>query len=375
MKDNYNNNSSLRISLYKLYDINNSQMYIPENYSFKDKDNENKNMTKFYPSMLNDLYNNSTIPRSTEFFTNDDDDNRCMKFTPKNEYIDQIDAYDDKWTLNPFNKRLLFVIDLDNSSIYDYFEISFETFTKVRKTNKEVELLSNQYFITPGRYHVYEFYFKNTKYYSSYFLGFFGSDADINETEIVIGEKILAQTPNAFTALELSHKYNFVVDDDIMAFNNDAKKIIENFGGFYGSISGIFGFLFGASKLSPWGFCQTNLLRCWPFRQRFKKRLASRYVSRAGIPLVEDPRKLPPYGKIEDRIAVLEILLKEYYIDSDYLDKLGETRKKYEEYLNIRNEDDEFLSEKNDEKYLNIRNENLELLLPFSKLLTKSDLR
>ncbi|CAB4388708.1 unnamed protein product [Rhizophagus irregularis] len=342
----YSNNSSLKISVYKLYRLD-YQLYIPEkNYSFYDEGNKNKNMTKFYPSMLNELYNNNSIPKSTKLFTNVT--NRCMKYTPDNINVNQINAYDDKRILKSFNKKLLFVIDLDSSTNYDYFEISFESFTKVSKTKNKTYLNSNQYFITPGRYYTYEFYIKNTKYYSTALSGFLGLNTDKDGMDIVIEEKILAQTPNAFTALELSARYNFIVDDD-MKFKNDVKKLIENFGGFYSVISGIFVLLFGASKLSPWGICQTHLLSCWPLRRRFKKHLANRYVSRAGIPLVEDPRKLPSDGKIEDRVAVLEILLKEYYIDSDYLNELGKTRKKYEKYLNIRNEDLELLGDKNDD--------------------------
>ncbi|PKY53975.1 hypothetical protein RhiirA4_472491 [Rhizophagus irregularis] len=337
--NNYDNNSSLKISVYKLYAIS-SQLYIPKSYSFYDKDNDNKTMKEFYPNMINDLYNNNSIPRSTEFFTNVT--NSCMKFTPDNEHVN-----------HKFNKKLLFVLDLDNSTIYDYFEISFKSFTKITMYNDiiEMKLILNQYFITPGQYHVYDFYYKSMKYYSSYLTGFLGFDAGSDRMDIVIKEKILAQIPNAFTVLELSQKYKFVVDDDIMTFKNDVKKLIENFGGFYSVISGIFVLLFGASKLSPWGICQTHLLSCWPLRRRFKKYLANRYVSRAGIPLVEDPRKLPPDGKIEDRVAVLEILLKEYYIDSDYLNELGKTRKRYEKHLNIRNEDLELLGDKNDDDY------------------------
>jgi hypothetical protein len=54
-----------------------------------------------------------------------------------------------------------------------------------------------------------------------------------------------------------------------------------------------------------------------------KKHLASRYVFRKGIPLVEDPRKLPAGDRIEDRISVLENSLREYYINDYFLDKLG----------------------------------------------------
>ena len=77
------------------------------------------------------------------------------------------------------------------------------------------------------------------------------------------------------------------------------------------------------------------MLCCWPYRQSFKRHLASRYVSRAGIPLADDPRKLPPDARIEDRVAVLEQLLKEYYINADYLEKLRTTRKRY---LNLQNQ-------------------------------------
>jgi hypothetical protein len=77
------------------------------------------------------------------------------------------------------------------------------------------------------------------------------------------------------------------------------------------------------------GICQTSLLCCWPIRRSFKKHLAKRYVSHAGIPLAEDPRELPQGAKIEDRVAVLECLLKEYYLDAYYLEKLKTTRKRY----------------------------------------------
>jgi hypothetical protein len=45
MKGDYDNNSTLGISLYKLYyefHKPNKQAYIPNNYSFNDKDNDNK---------------------------------------------------------------------------------------------------------------------------------------------------------------------------------------------------------------------------------------------------------------------------------------------------------------------------------------------
>ncbi|CAB4439322.1 unnamed protein product [Rhizophagus irregularis] len=313
LSDYDNKSSPLRISLYKLYydyESNILQTYIPINYSFKDKDNENKIMKKFYPNMSNYLYN-SSIPKSPEFFINDDHDNRCMKFTP-NEYYSPINAYDDNRTLRSLYSELLFIITVDNSSIYDYFEINFESFKKnvTIKRTEETEYLLQKYEI-----------------YSSYLSGFLGFDVDKDDMSIIISQDVLAQTSN--TMLEISFYYDFIVRENINPFKNNVVKLIENFGGFYGAMSGIFVFLFGASKLSPWGICQIYLLRRWPCRRKFKKQLANRYVSRSGIPLVEDPHKLPPGGKIEERVAILEILLKEYYIDDYYLDELRKTRKKY----------------------------------------------
>ncbi|EXX58541.1 hypothetical protein RirG_196990 [Rhizophagus irregularis DAOM 197198w] len=288
--------------------------------------------------MINYLYNNSLIPKRTDFSIYVNQLNhRCMEFIPRNEFVK-----------HPYYKRhpLLFVITLDNFSIYDYFEIGFESFytatnfdfneAKVElspKKQMKLKLGFSKHFLTPGRYYNYTFNYKNTKYYSKPIFGLFGFDADDDDMNIVIEDNVLAQIPNTFntvnTVLELSHYYDFIVNDDIMTFKNNVIKLIENFGGFYSAISGIFVLLFGASKLSPWGICQTHLLRCWPCRRRFKKSLASRYVSRAGIPLVEDPCNLPENGRIEDRVAILENLLKEYYIDDCYLDELRKTRNKY----------------------------------------------
>src|SRR5581483_4311658 len=46
------------------------------------------------------------------------------------------------------------------------------------------------------------------------------------------------------------------------------------------------------------GICQTPCLCCWTFRRQFKKKLGNRYISRAGIPLAEDPRNMPPGATI-----------------------------------------------------------------------------
>ena len=55
-------------------------------------------MTKFNPNMSDMLYNNNSIPKNTNFFIKDYDNNRCIKFTPpKNDYVGSIDVLDYKY--------------------------------------------------------------------------------------------------------------------------------------------------------------------------------------------------------------------------------------------------------------------------------------
>ncbi|CAG8596138.1 15054_t:CDS:2 [Funneliformis mosseae] len=139
--------------------------------------------------------------------------------------------------------------------------------------------------------------------------------------------------------------------------------LIADVGGFYGAIAGkyrIFYLLFGMQKLEPWGLVQKYLLSYIPFRQSFTRKFAKRYVTYVGLPIVEkielkgespslsaDPKPsvennspfLTTSGNeiqsdqthlkdvvqisekleyLKDRVQMLEILLKDYYLD-DYL--------------------------------------------------------
>ncbi|PKC08646.1 hypothetical protein RhiirA5_357668 [Rhizophagus irregularis] len=69
---------------------------------------------------------------------------------------------------------------------------------------------------------------------------------------------------------------------------------------------------------------------------------------------------MPQGAKIEDRVAVLEHLLKEYYLDAYYLEKLRTTRNRYlklqEQYndlegVEILNEEDNHDDDFNDNAY------------------------
>jgi hypothetical protein len=53
---------------------------------------------------------------------------------------------------------------------------------------------------------------------------------------------------------------------------------------------------------------------------------------------------MPPGATIEDRVAVLEHLLKEYYIDASYLEKLKSVR---ENHINVREEYKRLLNSNN----------------------------
>ncbi|GES74956.1 hypothetical protein GLOIN_2v1841879 [Rhizophagus clarus] len=337
---NYNGDDSLNISLYKLYsDFSSSQLYVPNAYSFYDYKNNNKYDFRTYDfNQSYELYSNDSIPKNSDFFIRDHDNNRCRIFTPpliNSEFVNFVNIIGSPYYFN--NNELLFIITLDNSSMYDFFEINFESFNisteslsiigGYSKTDvRNVILTTNQHFIVRGQYIIYESVIKTTSHTSPSF-GMLGFKANNNSTDIEIEEKVLGLTPNAsYTVLELRFKPDNLIYQEYKY--QTVNKVVSNLGGFYSAISGVFFILFGASKLSPWGICQ-KWVCCWPYRRSFKRSLASRYVSRAGIPLAEDPRKLPPGAELRDRVAILEHLLKEYYIDAYYLEKLTTTRKRY----------------------------------------------
>ncbi|CAB4421577.1 unnamed protein product [Rhizophagus irregularis] len=301
---NYNDNDSLNIhNLYR---------DISESYSYNDE-----NFHEFQTPIYKDI-------RKGNYYLISNDSN-CRKLTPPNKEASTLRS--------PF--AFLFIITLNDSSVYNYFEIEFKSIniSSSKDHNSAKTLRPNQYYITRGQYVIYEFLIKEKTSYSSHLIGWLGLKANIDATFLEIEEKELALPPNvSYTVLELKPKYDFIIHEQ-QKFQINITKIISNIGGFYGAISGIFVLFFGASKLSPWGICQKYIC-WWTYRRSFKRSLARRYVSRAGIPLAEDPRELPRGASLQDRIAVLEHLLKEYYLDAYYLEKLRVTR---ERYLDIRN--------------------------------------
>ncbi|CAJ0635844.1 3812_t:CDS:2 [Entrophospora sp. SA101] len=112
-------------------------------------------------------------------------------------------------------------------------------------------------------------------------------------------------------------------------YEYQAGSMISNLGGFYGAIVALYVSCFGMSKIQPWGVFQRAIFRCHPCRRSFKKHLAKRYISSAGIPLGEEIDDRPQNASLEDRLQILEYLLKDYYLDSYYLEKLKQTKLKY----------------------------------------------
>ncbi|CAG8527110.1 5952_t:CDS:2 [Funneliformis mosseae] len=104
---------------------------------------------------------------------------------------------------------------------------------------------------------------------------------------------------------------------------------ISSLGGFYTACAGIFFYLFGNPKLSPWGAAQKTIFICWPCRRSFQKNLANRYVSSAGIPFGEKVKRMPPDSSIEERLQIIEVLLQEYYLDTYYIDQLKLVKRKF----------------------------------------------
>ena len=70
-----------------------------------------------------------------------------------------------------------------------------------------------------------------------------------------------------------------------------------------------------------------------PCRRSLKKNFARKYVASAGIPLVEKVNKRPEGSSLEERVQILETLLRDYYIDDYYLKKVKNVRINHKKFL------------------------------------------
>src|SRR3954452_2983402 len=97
------------------------------------------------------------------------------------------------------------------------------------------------------------------------------------------------------------------------------------------------------------GLAQKYIFSCIPCRKSFMGNFARKYVSSAGIPLVEKVNKRPEGSSLEERVQILETLLRDYYLDDYCLNKVKHIRtqhkkllKQYNKKKEQNNENDEF---------------------------------
>jgi hypothetical protein len=172
----------------------------------------------YNPNMTYNLHNNNPI--NTNYFIKDYSDNRCRIFNPLIDIMYGFSAESETW-----NFELLFIITLDNSSIYDYFEINFGSIItdtdylklsgKPSQITENITLNPNQHFIVREQYVICEFAIKRNIYYSSPFYGILGFKPDNSATSIEIDETVLASIQNtSFTVLELRFKSPFIRNEE-----------------------------------------------------------------------------------------------------------------------------------------------------------------
>ncbi len=78
---------------------------------------------------------------------------------------------------------------------------------------------------------------------------------------------------------------------------------------------------------------QKYILSCVPCRKSFARNFARKYVSSAGIPLVEKVKERPEASSLEERVQILETLLQDYYLDDYYLKKIKRVRVQHKRML------------------------------------------
>ncbi|CAB4391589.1 unnamed protein product [Rhizophagus irregularis] len=107
-------------------------------------------------------------------------------------------------------------------------------------------------------------------------------------------------------------------------FYYDLASILSSIGGLFSFLSGVFVFLFGATKLAPWGFLQTYVFNylCTEYRRKLVRKLKNKYEP---IPFISGRTK---NVTLEERVQNIENMLKEYYLDTDFLNLLVEDNNK-----------------------------------------------
>ncbi|CAB5100705.1 hypothetical protein GLOIN_2v1883082 [Rhizophagus irregularis DAOM 181602=DAOM 197198] len=101
-------------------------------------------------------------------------------------------------------------------------------------------------------------------------------------------------------------------------FYHDLASILSRIGGFFSFLSRVFVFLFGATKLAPWGFLQTYVFSylCTEYQRKLLRKLKNKYEP---IPFIDGRTK---NVTLEEHVQNIENMLKEYFLDTYFLNLL-----------------------------------------------------
>ncbi|GBC10305.1 hypothetical protein RclHR1_09500003 [Rhizophagus clarus] len=104
-------------------------------------------------------------------------------------------------------------------------------------------------------------------------------------------------TPNATTLILMPISTDIYYQEETYY---DIGSIISNIGGFFSSLSGFFIFLFGATKLAPWGILPTHVFNCLctKYQRKLIRKLKNKYEP---IPFVSGRTK---NVTLEERVQV-----------------------------------------------------------------------
>ncbi|CAB4472707.1 uncharacterized protein OCT59_028917 [Rhizophagus irregularis] len=99
---------------------------------------------------------------------------------------------------------------------------------------------------------------------------------------------------------------------------NRLASILSRIGGFFSFLSRVFVFLFGATKLAPWGFLQTYVFSylCTEYQRKLLRKLKNKYEP---IPFIDGRTK---NVTLEEHVQNIENMLKEYFLDTYFLNLL-----------------------------------------------------
>ncbi|CAI2179172.1 15483_t:CDS:2 [Funneliformis geosporum] len=267
----------------------------------------------------------------------------CYQFRPQPEEPSDDDKNDPSFV---YENYVIFKIrSTTGASLAPYFALFFDRYfhkgddfkfisrlpPDQPKLQQQKAIIYNWNSIDITKTNFFEYRIAILQAYSTSYLGQLGLPPDVNLLKIEV-EKVLLPDMNADGEIVfiVKPKQPYQIRYEAEYYTSHPINIIANVGGFYGAVIGFFCFLFGSPRLSPWGIFQKYCFRCWPCRRSFKRHLAARYISSAGIPLGEYVEERPEGSTLERRVQILESLLKEYYIDSYYLDTLRETKIRYQ---------------------------------------------